>query len=288
MDFAKKTGTLGDMTSPFHGDDASSNLAGDATKTRPSGAPRNKYVAETRPPRHQAWFTAERGGRSRARPEYIVWRGMLSRCTNPGDADWPDYGGRGITVCERWSGEDGWHCFFEDMGARPTPKHTIDRVDNSRGYSPDNCRWATMKEQARNRRGNRLVTVNGKTLCASAWAEMFGIQRQRFIKRLDAGWDPGVALATPVGVPKGAAHEAAEVPPVRETRFGPEPKPKPPRKPSGRRCSRCRQPGHYATTCSSEPSTPSLGSKRAPGSAPQNPAKCATFDGPAGSKGDVE
>lgn len=249
MDFLEESVTMAGMEQPFHGDDASSNLAGDVASTAKAGGPRNKYVTGSRPPYHQAWFTPKRGGGSRARPEYIVWRGMHERCSDPRRRDFADYGGRGITVCERWSGEMGWHYFFEDMGPRPTPKHTIDRVDNSRGYSPENCTWSTMKEQARNRRGNRLVTINGKTLCASAWAELFGMQRQRFIKRLDAGWDPGVALVAHVGVPKDAAHEAAGVPPVRVTVHGPPKKPRPERKPSGRRCSRCGEPGHYATTC---------------------------------------
>ncbi|HKV10736.1 MAG TPA: hypothetical protein VJ725_21525 [Thermoanaerobaculia bacterium] len=105
---------------------------------------------------------ATAGGEAvRRTPEYRSWSGMLERCNNPNSRDFPNYGARGIVVCERWR---DFKLFLLDMGRKPSPDHSIDRIDNSLGYEPSNCRWATHGEQARNRRGNRLNSEAAKVL----------------------------------------------------------------------------------------------------------------------------
>lgn len=109
-------------------------------------------------------------------PEFKIWQGMLKRCGNPNSAAFPRYGGRGITVCDRW--KDSFENFLADMGPRPSPKHSIDRKKNDEGYKPGNCRWATMAQQANNRESTVILTFNGKSLTICEWAREIGVKHQ--------------------------------------------------------------------------------------------------------------
>jgi hypothetical protein len=105
-----------------------------------------------------------------------------------------NYGGRGIIVCDRWLGADGYKNFLADVGKRPSPKHTLDRRNNNGNYEPGNCSWATAAVQCRNRRNNRIIAYKGKTLCAADWAEELGINRKTLYTRLRQGWPVERAL----------------------------------------------------------------------------------------------
>lgn len=123
--------------------------------------------------------------RSRSK-EYRSWRGMMGRCYNKKIRSYHLYGGRGVIVDERWHTFEN---FFADMGEAPSPTHSVDRFpDNSGNYQPGNCRWATAKQQALNRRNNRLLTFHGETLPATAWAERLGIPESRVHGRIRHGW----------------------------------------------------------------------------------------------------
>jgi len=128
-------------------------------------------------------------------PEYIVWKRMRSRCRSQADKNYARYGGRGIDVCVEW---ESFATFYRDMGQRPTPKHTIERVKNDLGYSKNNCRWATRREQACNTSRNRLLTFNGVTQSIPDWAETLGISGKTLAQRLRMGWSVERTLTTPL------------------------------------------------------------------------------------------
>ena len=129
-------------------------------------------------------------------PTYNVWRTMRQRCLNPRCNVYEYYGGRGITVCKRW---DSFAAFLEDMGECPKGL-TLDRYPDKDGhYEPGNCRWATRTEQARNTRRNRMVTLNGKTMCLAAWAEEYGLSARIVCTRIyTQKWSIERALTTPL------------------------------------------------------------------------------------------
>ena len=105
-------------------------------------------------------------------PEYAAWLSMRRRCDWPKWHDFARYGGRGISVCERWGSFEN---FYADMGPRPSPSHSLDRINNDGNYEPSNCRWATKVEQAVNRRTTRLVNVDGEMLPLTHAAKRLGI-----------------------------------------------------------------------------------------------------------------
>ena len=137
--------------------------------------------------------------------EYLIWRGMLSRCQNPTSSSYARYGARGISVCATWA--SSFEVFFADMGERP-PRTTLDRRDNNKGYDPSNCRWATAIEQSRNRRNNRVLEFGGESLCVSEWAERVGISAPALFHRLRVGWPLEVALTTPASATRRAGQLA--------------------------------------------------------------------------------
>lgn len=161
--------------------------------------------------------------RTNEHPDYPILVGMLARCSNKNAPNYHLYGGRGIKVCDRWRNGGFW-VFIEDMGPRPTPKHSIDRIDNDGGYwcgcseCPEcgplgrtpNCRWATGKEQCRNKRTNKMLTYDGKTMTLQEWAECLGVKRNTIGERLRRG--------TPVEVALDARTY------VKDRKFGPIPK----------------------------------------------------------------
>ena len=130
---------------------------------------------------HAAFFRKTHG--QTGTPLYRVWRGMISRCTWPKAESWKYYGGKGITVCERWK---SFETFAADMGPRPAGL-TLERRDSNLGYSPDNCYWATRMEQQNNISRNRFVEWDGKRLSIAQWARVLGLDWRTFERRLGAG-----------------------------------------------------------------------------------------------------
>ena len=116
---------------------------------------------------------AQNSGRKQ-HPLYVVFCSMRQRCYDKNSRYYEDYGGRGIQVCERWLGLDGFDNFVIDMGERPMG-YTLERIDNNRDYSPVNCCWATRKEQANNRRSNKLFTIGSTTKNIKQWADEVGL-----------------------------------------------------------------------------------------------------------------
>jgi hypothetical protein len=118
---------------------------------------------------------------SEENPEYQSWRHMIQRCNNPNDIGFKYYGGRGIKVCEKWRGS--FESFLSDMGRKPDGA-TIERINNDGDYEPSNCRWVSNFDQQSNRRNNRKITFNGRTLTHSQWGRELGISRDLIGQRI--------------------------------------------------------------------------------------------------------
>lgn len=142
-------------------------------------------------------------GRLRDMPEYTAWTNMKTRCTNPKSSHYADYGGRGIAICDRWLNSFG--AFLDDMGQRPSSRHSVDRIDLNRGYCPENCRWAIVEQQVRNRRMTRFYTHDGKTMCLQDWADETGMRYMTLVSRVNRGWPFERAIDT-TPLPYGPKH----------------------------------------------------------------------------------
>lgn len=126
-------------------------------------------------------------------PEYQSWAHMKSRCLLKTNRAYTDYGGRGIKVCDRWLRFEN---FLADMGIRPSPRHSLDRIDNSGNYEPGNCRWATAIVQANNSRKCRYLSFRGETLTASQWERRVGLPEKAISQRLNRGWSIEKSITT--------------------------------------------------------------------------------------------
>ncbi len=140
--------------------------------------------------------------------EYETWNRMKQRCHNPDNQNYLRYGDRGIYTCQRW--HSSFTAFLQDMGKIPSSEHSLDRINNEQGYNCGhcsdclqrgvafNCRWATTKQQARNRRSNRKLTFQGKTASIIEWSEIVKIAPDTIQKRLEAGWSIKEVLTLPI------------------------------------------------------------------------------------------
>ncbi len=130
-------------------------------------------------------------------PEGRAYEGMFTRCKSTNkDHDFKWYGANNISVCARW--KSSFQSFLDDMGPRPLNKTSLDRIDPKKGYFPENCRWATAKEQARNKNNNVLISYDGREQCIAAWEEERGFVKNTIWNRLNHGWDVKRAIETPV------------------------------------------------------------------------------------------
>ena len=128
-------------------------------------------------------------------PEYNTWRHMKYRCSDPACKKWAHYGGRGIKVCPQWM---DFETFRKDVGPRPSPAHTLDRINNDGNYEPGNVRWATFVEQNNNRSNNKWIEFNGETLTMAQWSVKTGINSRVLHRRISRHkWDITRALTTP-------------------------------------------------------------------------------------------
>jgi len=133
-------------------------------------------------------------------PEWKIWSGMVGRCYIPSNAGYYKYGAVGITVCDRWNNQNGFATFLADMGRKPTPRHTIDRIDGTLGCFPENCRWATPLEQSNNQRSNIKVLWHGEIMNVSQLMRLLGIYTSSgaYYSRLKRGWSIEKTFTTPI------------------------------------------------------------------------------------------
>jgi hypothetical protein len=131
-------------------------------------------------------------------PLYATWNNMMARCYNPNSTSYKSYGAKGITVSDEWH---SFEQFVADMGSKPSPTHSLDRVKSKLGYSKSNCRWATDKEQARNTSNNKIIEYGGESKSLIEWAEQYGLRGDTLNRRLKNGWSIEDALHKPLEEP---------------------------------------------------------------------------------------
>jgi hypothetical protein len=139
-------------------------------------------------------------------PEYMIWKGIKSRCFNKNEAAYKHYGGRGITICDAW--KDDPVAFINYVGKRPSEAHSIDRINNDGNYEPGNVRWATPKEQANNQRPRstlHLITAFGETHSVTEWSRRTGVNRKSILRRVNQGWSPEDTVSKPTQSKRKAA-----------------------------------------------------------------------------------
>lgn len=143
---------------------------------------------------------------------YIAWKNIKERCYNPNSSNFKYYGGRGVFVCDKWKAnfKEFQRWSFENGYTKGL---SIDRIDNEKGYSPDNCRWVSKKEQANNKRNNHFLTYKGKTQTIAQWSEETGISSQLISKRINKfGWDVERTLTELPFVGKNQSYKSTETP----------------------------------------------------------------------------
>ena len=128
---------------------------------------------------------------------YESWTAMRSRCNNPKQASYKNYGGRGIKICDEWN--NSFEAFLKDMGERPSSQYSLERIDNNGNYCPGNCKWASLVEQANNKSTNRIISFGGKTMTFAQWSRFLGIDERTLRARINRyGWSIEKAFTTPI------------------------------------------------------------------------------------------
>lgn len=158
--------------------------SGDVKKRKCCGCDGRKRISKAKA-KHRMYGT----------PEYSAWGSMKTRCYNQAQRAYKDYGARGISVCDRW--RFSFENFLEDMGLKPSPKHSIDRINNNGNYEPGNCRWVTIEVQADNKRTTRFIEIGGVRKTVAQWSRETGIGNTTLYYRLSKGVDESELLAPP-------------------------------------------------------------------------------------------
>lgn len=130
---------------------------------------------------------------------YHVWQAMFGRCYRKNSRSYPRYGARGIYICDEWKNSPEEFARWAEETCPKEDGYSLDRIDNNGPYAPWNCRWATMKEQSRNRRSNTIITIDGVSHSLAEWCDIYGTRYGTVLARIQNGWDPEEAIKTKIG-----------------------------------------------------------------------------------------